>query len=113
MFIDKFVFLCNQKGVKPSNALDDIGMARSNMSKWRKWKEDGENEKLPYDSNLLKIADYFGVPISYFSEEAPEKGKTPAPSKRTEVIMKMYDMLTPENQSYVYDSIAALLKEQQ
>lgn len=112
MFIDKFILLCNQKGIKPSNALDEIDMARSNMSKWRKWKEKGESEKLPYDSNLLKIADYFGVPVSYFSEEPEEKEEVPVPKKKTETLAKLFEMLTPENQDRVFDNIAEMLKEQ-
>lgn len=38
MFIDKFMYLCKQKGVRPSIALDNIGMARSNLSKWKNGK---------------------------------------------------------------------------
>ena len=71
MFIDKFMYLCKQKGVRPSIALDNIGMARSNLSKWKKWKADGLEGKTPFDSSLLSIAEYFDVPVEYFSEEAP------------------------------------------
>lgn len=106
MFYTKFVKLCNERNISPSAVAEQIGLSRAANTKW------GAGQ-IPRKATMQKIADYFEVPISYFSEEAPEKEKTPAPSKRTEVIMKMYDMLTPENQSYVYDSIAALLKEQQ
>lgn len=106
MFWDKYVALCNKVKKSPNAVAKEIGISSGAVSGWK-------TGNAPQAAKLLKIADYFGVPVSYFSEEAPEKEKTPAPSKRTEVIMKMYDMLTPENQSYVYDSIAALLKEQQ
>lgn len=113
MFIDKFMYLCKQKGVRPSIALDSIGMARSNLSKWKKWKADGLEGNTPFDSSLISIADYFGVPVSYFSEEAhEEKEKAPAPSKGTEVFMKMYDMLTPDRQARLYEALSDLVKEQ-
>lgn len=106
MFYTKFVKLCNERNISPSAVAEQIGLSRAANTKW------GAGQ-IPRKATMQKIADYFEVPISYFSDETEEKEKTPAPSKRTEVIMKMYDMLTPENQSYVYDSIAALLKEQQ
>lgn len=112
MFIDKFMYLCKQKGVRPSIALDNIGMARSNLSKWKKWKADGLEGKTPFDSSLLSIAEYFDVPVEYFSEEAPETEKAPAPSKGTEVFMKMYDMLTPDRQERLYEALSDLVKEQ-
>lgn len=117
MFIDKFMYLCKQKGVRPSIALDNIGMARSNLSKWKKWKADGLEGKTPFDSSLLSIAEYFDVPVEYFSEEAPEeKEKASALNEKVEAIMKVYDMLTPENKERFSDSLSeilsALIKEQ-
>ena len=51
--------------------------------------------------------------------EAPESGKeslqtkkSPAPSTRTEDIMKIYSMLTPERQKQLRSALADLLKEQ-
>lgn len=110
MFIDKFNLLCKEKGVKPSIALDEIDMARSNLSKWKKWKEDGRNDKLPYDSNLLKIADYFGVPVEYFSEETE---KSPMPNDiGEENILRMYRSLSIEEKGALY-AYALSLKEKQ
>lgn len=106
MFWDKYVALCNKVKKSPNAVAKEIGISSGAVSGWK-------TGNVPQAAKLLKIADYFGVPVSYFSEEAQEeKEKAPAPSKGTEVIMKMYDMLTPENQSYIYDSISALLKEQ-
>ena len=112
MFIDKFMYLCKQKGVRPSIALDNIGMARSNLSKWKKWKADGLEGKTPFDSSLISIADYFEVPISYFSEEAPETKKAPAPDKGTEDFARYFAMLTPEHQQQIRSAMAELIKEQ-
>lgn len=105
MFYKKFIELCNSRGVTPSYVGLQVGVSKSAVSGWK-------NGSSPRDTQLKKIADYFGVNEEYFSEEAPETEKAPAPSKGTEVVMKMFDMLTPENQSYIYDSISALLKEQ-
>ncbi len=105
MFYDKFLELCNQKNKSPSVVADELGFARSSITKWKS----GATLR---SANLKRVADYFGVPVSYFSEEAPETEKAPAPSKGTEVFMKMYDMLTPERQARLYETLSDLVKEQ-
>lgn len=105
MFYDKFLELCNQKNKSPSVVADELGFARSSITKWKS----GATLR---SANLKRVADYFGVPASYFSEEAPETEKAPAPSKGTEVFMKMYDMLTPERQARLYETLSDLVKEQ-
>ena len=105
MFYDKFLELCNQKNKSPSVVADELGFARSSITKWKS----GATLR---SANLKRVADYFGVPVSYFSEEAQETEKAPAPSKGTEVFMKMYDMLTPERQARLYETLSDLVKEQ-
>lgn len=105
MFYDKFLELCNQKNKSPSVVADELGFARSSITKWKS----GATLR---SANLKRVADYFGVPVSYFSEEAPETEKAPAPSKGPEVFMKMYDMLTPERQARLYETLSDLVKEQ-
>ena len=105
MFYDKFLELCNQKNKSPSVVADELGFARSSITKWKS----GATLR---SANLKRVADYFGVPVSYFSEEAPETEKAPAPSKGTEVFIKMYDMLTPERQARLYETLSDLVKEQ-
>lgn len=105
MFYDKFLELCNQKNKSPSVVADELGFARSSITKWKS----GATLR---SANLKRVADYFGVHVSYFSEEAPETEKAPAPSKGTEVFMKMYDMLTPERQARLYETLSDLVKEQ-
>lgn len=105
MFYDKFLELCNQKNKSPSVVADELGFARSSITKWKS----GATLR---SANLKRVSDYFGVPVSYFSEEAPETEKAPAPSKGTEVFMKMYDMLTPDRQARLYEALSDLVKEQ-
>lgn len=105
MFYDKFLELCNQKNKSPSVVADELGFARSSITKWKS----GATLR---SANLKRVSDYFGVPVSYFSEEAPGTEKAPAPSKGTEVFMKMYDMLTPDRQARLYEALSDLVKEQ-
>lgn len=129
MFYNYFVELCNRAKISPSKAAQQIGLSKSSVSGWK-------NGSVPRDSQIMRIADFFGIPVSdiysvvnsqraaIFNRtefekytmnregKAPETEKAPAPSKGTEVFMKMYDMLTPERQARLYETLSDLVKEQ-
>ena len=129
MFYNYFVELCNRAKISPSKAAQQIGLSKSSVSGWK-------NGPVPRDSQIMRIADFFGIPVSDIysvvnsqraaifnrtefekytmnrAEKAPETEKAPAPSKGTEVFMKMYDMLTPERQARLYETLSDLVKEQ-
>lgn len=110
-FWGKYVELCTKNSSSANAEAKKIGIASSTVSNWKK------NGGVPQPHTLQKIADYFGVPVSYFSEEAPEeKEVASALNEKVEAIMKVYDMLTPENKERFSDSLSeilsALIKEQ-
>ena len=129
MFYNYFVELCNRAKISPSKAAQQIGLSKSSVSGWK-------NGSVPRDSQIMRIADFFGIPVSDIysvvnsqraaifnrtefekytmnrAEKAPETEKAPAPSEGTEVFMKMYDMLTPERQARLYETLSDLVKEQ-
>lgn len=105
MFYTKFVKLCNERNISPSAAAEEIGLSRAATSKWA-------IGQTPRKATLLKIAEYFGVPEEYFSEEAQETEKSPAPDKETEDFAKYFAMLTPEHQQQIRSAMAELIKEQ-
>ena len=69
MFYDKFIQLCNQKGVSPSRAAIDAGISKSLVTKWK-----ANGCKEPSPDVLRKLASYFGVTISDLLDE--EKAPT-------------------------------------
>ena len=54
MFYNKFVNLCNKKGISPSAAAEEMGYQRSVVTRWSKGTE-------PREATIQKVADYFGV----------------------------------------------------
>lgn len=109
-FYNNFVNLCKEKGLKPSRAGIEAGIPKQTVSNWKAGRK-------PSDTYVAQLADYFGVPVSYFSEEAPEEKEiATALNDKVEAIMKVYDMLTPENKERFSDSLSeilsALIKEQ-
>ncbi len=59
MFYDIFLSLCASVGKRPSNVADELGIARSTVSHWKK-------DSAPTDATIAKISAYFGVDPSYF-----------------------------------------------
>lgn len=106
MFYDKFLELCNQKNKAPSVVADELGFARSSITKWKS----GATLR---SANLKRVADYFGVPVSYFSEEAPETEKAPMPNDiGEENILRMYRSLSTAEKGALY-AYALSLKDKQ
>lgn len=76
-FYDKFMSLCKQKGVKASPVCEAIGLNRSAASRWK-------NGATPDGATILKICQYFDVPVSYFYEDdaqEPEKEEAAPPAQ--------------------------------
>jgi len=60
-FYTKYCKLCAEKGETASKAAVNMGFSRATATGWK-------NGKQPNDVTLVRIADYFGVPVSYFDD---------------------------------------------
>ena len=58
MFYERFIALCNVRGVTPSSVAEAIGISNANATYWKKG-------SMPSSKNLQKLADYFEVPVDY------------------------------------------------
>ena len=58
MFKQRFIRLCNERGVSPSAACSAIGLSNATFSCWT-------DESVPRKATLMRIADYFGVSVDY------------------------------------------------
>jgi transcriptional regulator with XRE-family HTH domain len=63
VFYDYFSELCKQKGISVTKATEEIGLARTIGTKWK------NTGATPNGATLAKIADYFGVTVSYLLGE--------------------------------------------
>ena len=71
MFYDNYVRLCNSVNKSPSAVAMEIGIAKPTVSRWKTGSK-------PNHATALKVADYFGVPVSELTEEkekAPTDGE--------------------------------------
>lgn len=107
MFWDKYFVLCSKIGKTPNAVAKEIGISSGTLTGWKK------HNKVPLDMTIKKVADYFGVPISYFSEEAPETEKAPMPNDiGEENILRMYRSLSTAEKGALY-AYALSLKDKQ
>lgn len=84
MFYDRFISLCNQKGIKPTPLVVSMGLSSSNVSQWKKG-------STPRPEVIEKIADYFGVSIGYLLTGEKED---PAPAgSQGEITRKEQDLV--------------------
>lgn len=64
MFYDIFKRLCEEKGITPTKASQEIGFSKGSVSYWKKKYAQGEDAK-PDSYTAAKIADFFGVSVDY------------------------------------------------
>lgn len=60
-FYEKIEKLCTEKGISPTKAALDLGISKSNQTNWKRGTK-------PQNRTISKIAKYFDVPVSYFTE---------------------------------------------
>ena len=58
MFYDRYVELCQQKGVSLTRAAKDNKLSNSTQTKW-------QEGSIPNGATLIKLANYFNVSIDY------------------------------------------------
>lgn len=61
MFWSRLVELCSKNRITPTALCIELGFSNATSVKWKRG-------SVPRDTTIQKIADYFGVPVSYFSE---------------------------------------------
>jgi transcriptional regulator with XRE-family HTH domain len=130
MFYNYFVELCNRAKISPSKAAQQIGLSKSSVSGWK-------NGSVPRDSQIMRIADFFGIPVSDIysvvnsqreaifnrtefekytmnrAEKATETEKAPMPNDiGEENILRMYRSLSTEEKGALY-AYALSLKDKQ
>lgn len=93
MFFDIYSDLCDKKGVSCKKAAEEMGLSNSVTTRWK------QRGSTPHGDTLKKIADYFGVSVSYLvGEEQKESPAVPAEPKKAE-LMKLVQGMSDEDVS--------------
>ena len=107
---EKIQELCRQKGHEISRLcvlVPDLNISRASITGWKKGAK-------PRADKIKKIADYFGVPISYFSDDFVEPNKT-APeeqmlSEGEETLLELFRQIPEDRKAVVLAMIRAALQ---
>lgn len=75
-FYEKFYKLCRENGTRPSPVCTAIGISKSGATRWKAG-------STPDGDTILKICQYFDVPITYFYEDEPPQ-ETPAEATKND-----------------------------
>lgn len=65
MFFDRYKLLCDQRGISCNTLASQIGLSNATPTKWKK------TGAIPEGATLLKIADYFEVPVGFLVDQQP------------------------------------------
>lgn len=86
MFKQRFIRLCNDKGVSPSAACAAIGLSNATFSCWTE-------TSVPRRATLQRIADYFGTTVAYLTGavDDPDPIALVDPSKKAPPLIEKID----------------------
>ena len=103
MFKERFTRLCIRKNVSPTAACAAIGLSNATYSCWTE-------TTIPRKATLMKIADYFGVSVSYLLGVVddpdplalinPEKKDPPMLTRLEEIMQDMNEEELEELERY-------------
>ena len=99
----RFEHLLQKNNVTAYRVAKETGIAQTTFSDWKKGKSSPKFEK------LSKIADYFGVPIEYFTGEEQTAPEEREPSENEE-LFRIFSSLPEDQQKSIADLIRSLSK---
>ena len=104
MFWEKFINLCNQKGISANAVCADLGLSNATATKWK-------NGAIPRATTVKKIADYFGTTVAYLTGLVdnpdpialidPSKKEPPMLERLNEVMKDMTEEELEDLEKYV------------
>ena len=88
MFYERLITVCSERGTTPTEVCHAVGLAGSAATKWK-------SGAIPRDTTLRKIADYFGVSVSYLigAVDDPDPVALIDPSKKDPPLLPLVEEL--------------------
>ena len=100
MFYDQLMKICKERNVKPTPLVKSLGLSAGNLKRWQ--------EGATVNSDILmKLSEYFGVPVDYFFEDYSDNSGDAAEKLEGNSMSKVYNVLKAHP-----DHIASMLSGQ-
>ena len=103
VFYDNYVRLCNSVPKSPSAVAIEIGIAKPTVSRWK-------SGSTPNHATAVKVADYFGVPVSELT--ADKKENHPVDDERFLPLAERREALSKAGIHILLDADAKVTEEQ-
>lgn len=97
MFWKNFVVLCNRENKTPNAVAEELGLSSGSLTAWKRG-------RVPRDTTVSKIADYFGVSAEYLLASA-----IVSEDKLNEALIARLTALTPDEVEKVDAFVQGLL----
>lgn len=108
MFWERFYDLCRKRGKFPNTVATELGFSRSTASVWKK------RSTPPKREALEKIADYFGVTVSYLLGDSQETSNVGAVFTDQIRLIPVFESVSAGFGAYaddhVIDTVAVMIK---
>lgn len=110
-FYEKYVGLCAKSNKTPSGVAVEMGLSKGTANGWK-------NGKQPNDLTIAKVALYFGVPVSYFSEDSENQNgpmvvsveEIKALPKDERLLLSYYRQMTAEERELIENMAKTIIK---
>lgn len=103
-FIERINYLRKERNLTRTQVLKDCNLGKNSFINW-------ENGIYPNKATLAVLAQYFNVSVDYLKGKEDEKSPT-ANMEGMGDLIKVFGILTPENQQKVKDLILECVKDQ-
>lgn len=104
MFWQKFYDLCVENHTTPSVVVAKLGIANGSTTKWK-------NGATPSGKNLVKVAEFFNVPVDYFT--AKEKAAlNEAADGRELMLIQRFRSLSDKEKDTFLDLLHSMIKNE-
>ncbi len=105
MFKQKFIDLCNKKGVSPTSVCKHIGLSNAAYSCW-------SEKTIPREATIRKIADYFNVTPEYLKgNEEKENKKSSELTEQEEFLLNSFRKTTEEGRQRIIQNVLNICDE--
>lgn len=101
MFWERYVELCNRKGMPPNAVAAECGFTSGSVTGWSR-------NAVPRRSNLKKLADYFGVSVAYL---LGEEDKAPLVNGDAELTDYLEELRTRPEMRMLFSAAQGATKE--
>jgi transcriptional regulator with XRE-family HTH domain len=100
MFYVRFCELCQNKGIKPSAAVREMGLSSGNATYWKEG-------RIPKTEVLKCVASYFNVSVDYLLGEEKKTTDNDGLSEEEKALLDLFNRVPADSRPMILEMIRA------